>query len=250
MSTLALRPAHAPVRSRLVRHAASSLVLLAALSVSAARAATLVSWNAPLQTAAPGVFTTPAPTVADGVASTAMAMVNQGTLSPVGPSTTAWRFGNWSNNPTAYLGFSITADADTRLVIDNFFITASLETTSGASWTNATLALSYSPTANFSSGVTSAGSLALGSIGASSTTSFTSSVAGTYFSTPLTIEGGETYYFKLNPTGYSGFNARLWLRADGTSDITVSGTASAIPEPSAAAALAGLLGLGCVLTRR
>ena len=170
---------------------------------------------------------TPGATTPTGVIASTLA-----TVSPVSwtsdSSNGGWRTRGYSGTDD-YVQFSLTTDATTTLTLESLIFGARCRAanTSGGAWTAPEITLEYATDAAFTTPI-AAGTLDLGpdlaegaEFGAG--TLFTSD-AGTFFSTDLTINPSETYYFRLRASDATGATtSRNQLYYDNVTDMTLNG---------------------------
>lgn len=129
--------------------------------------------------------------------------------------------GFWNQSigsPSSYFTFSLTPDAGYKYTIDSLVLSVRPQSSGPPD-----LRVAYSTTADFSSGVTTLGTvtgLTLGSI--------TDGV--TFDTNPLSIATSGTLYFRI--WGANASSGAGYLRVD---NIVVNGTVTPVPEPSALA---------------
>lgn len=114
----------------------------------------------------------------------------------VSSASTLWRTRGYNDTTTRSITFSISAAPGNTVTLQELIFTANAQAGSGAAWTDPTLELEYSQSADFAL-PTSAGTLGLGGNLASGTGPQFTSTATTFFPADLVINSGETYYFRL-----------------------------------------------------
>lgn len=165
--------------------------------------------------------------------STAPAGVVASSLATVSPaswtsdsSNGGWRTRGYTGSDD-YVQFSLTTDATTTLTLESLVFAARCRAanTSGGEWTTPEVTLEYATDSAFTTPI-GAGTLDLGADlgeGAGFGDLFTSN-AGTFFSTDLTINPSETYYFRLRASNASGgTSSRNQLYYDSATDMTLNG---------------------------
>ena len=170
------------MKTRFLRSSLPSILVVSLLPATPLAALTLVDWDIPVSTATSALVKT----TATGVNASSITLSGLN----INGSSVVWRTRGYNDTTTKYITFSVSAAPGRTVTLQELIFTANATAGTGGGWTNPTLKLEYSQSADFSS-PTDGGSLSL------TTGTPVTSNAATFFATDLVINGGETYYFRL-----------------------------------------------------
>jgi fibronectin-binding autotransporter adhesin len=186
--------------------------LLTSLSLSALP---LVGWDIP------GGANTTALTssVATGVSASAITLSGLN----INQSSSVWRTRGYNDSTTRYITFSVSAAPGSTVTLQELIFTANAQAGTGAVWTAPALRLEYSQSADFAVPA-SAGTLELGpDLTGPATGAQITAGAATFFGTDLTIQSGETYYFRLVGLGANN-SSQNQISYLSSADMQLNGT--------------------------
>lgn len=196
--------------------AALTRIAMPFLTLACSQALVLVDWDLP------GGTTTTA-TVRSTASGTNASAITLSGLN-INSASSLWRTRGYTDTTTRSITFSVTAAPGNTLTLESLVFTANAQAGTGAAWTAPTLRLDYSTSSDFSSGVTSAGTLGLGpDLTASTTGTPYTADATTFFATDLVINSGQTYYFRLVGLGANS-STNNQISYNNTADMQLNGS--------------------------